>query len=97
MCLHATEAAVKAESEDAAIPKKTKSKKDKGKQTESQEAPESTPVFPKRPPLVSIAAILGGMSTQKQHRILDRGVDILVATPGRLWDILEDVGAVVWS
>ncbi|KAG1776796.1 ATP-dependent RNA helicase [Suillus placidus] len=41
-------------------------------------------------PLVSIAAIVGGMSAQKQRRILDRGVDVLVATPGRLWDILED-------
>ncbi|KAG0706963.1 ATP-dependent RNA helicase [Suillus ampliporus] len=45
------------------------------------------------PPLVSIAAIVGGMSAQKQRRILDRGVDVLVATPGRLWDILgEDEG-----
>ncbi|KAG1826663.1 ATP-dependent RNA helicase [Suillus variegatus] len=42
------------------------------------------------PPLVSIAAIVGGMSAQKQRRILDRGVDVLVATPGRLWDILEE-------
>ncbi|KAI0087341.1 DEAD-domain-containing protein [Irpex rosettiformis] len=41
-------------------------------------------------PLVSIAAIVGGMSAQKQRRILDRGVDILVATPGRLWDILQE-------
>ncbi|KAJ6588976.1 P-loop containing nucleoside triphosphate hydrolase protein [Mycena capillaripes] len=42
------------------------------------------------PPLVSVAAIVGGMSSQKQRRILDRGVDVLVATPGRLWDIMED-------
>lgn len=42
------------------------------------------------PPLVSVAAIVGGMSTQKQRRIIDRGVDVLVATPGRLWDILEE-------
>lgn len=42
------------------------------------------------PPLVSIAAIVGGMSAQKQRRILHRGVDVLVATPGRLWDILEE-------
>jgi len=75
MCLHAAEAAVKPEAKDTAIPDRTEPKKHKGK----------------RPPLVSIAAIVGGMSTQKQHRILDRGVDILVATPGRLWDILEDV------
>ena len=44
------------------------------------------------PPRISVAAIVGGMSLQKQRRILDRGVDVLVATPGRLWDILEEVG-----
>ena len=43
------------------------------------------------PPLVSIAAVVGGMSSQKQRRILERGVDVLVATPGRLWDTLEEV------
>ena len=47
---------------------------------------------PKKPPLVSVAAIVGGMSSQKQRRILDRGVDVLVATPGRLWEMIEDVG-----
>jgi ATP-dependent RNA helicase DDX24/MAK5 len=46
---------------------------------------------PKRPPHVSVAAIVGGMSSQKQRRILNRGVDVLVATPGRLWDIMEEV------
>ncbi|TFK73479.1 DEAD-domain-containing protein [Pluteus cervinus] len=44
----------------------------------------------KRLPLVSCAAIVGGMSSQKQRRVLDRGVDILVATPGRLWDIMQE-------
>jgi ATP-dependent RNA helicase DDX24/MAK5 len=47
----------------------------------------------KPPPHVSVAAIVGGMSSQKQRRILDRGVDVLIATPGRLWDLMEDVGA----
>jgi ATP-dependent RNA helicase DDX24/MAK5 len=42
-------------------------------------------------PRISVAAIVGGMSPQKQKRILDRGVDILVATPGRLWDIMGEV------
>jgi ATP-dependent RNA helicase DDX24/MAK5 len=42
-------------------------------------------------PLLSIAAIVGGMSSQRQRRILDRGLDVLVATPGRLWDIMEEV------
>lgn len=44
-----------------------------------------------KPPLVSAAAIVGGMSSHKQKRILSRGVDVLVATPGRLWDILQEV------
>ncbi|KAF5310717.1 hypothetical protein D9619_008153 [Psilocybe cf. subviscida] len=48
------------------------------------------PVVKKPPPHVSIAAIVGGMSSQKQRRIIDRGVDVLVATPGRLWDIMEN-------
>lgn len=42
-------------------------------------------------PRVSIASIVGGMSSQKQKRLLDRGIDILVGTPGRLWDIIQDV------
>jgi ATP-dependent RNA helicase DDX24/MAK5 len=46
------------------------------------------------PPHVSVAAIVGGMSAQKQKRILDRGVDVLVATPGRLWDIMQDVSQI---
>ncbi|KAH7887065.1 ATP-dependent RNA helicase [Phlebopus sp. FC_14] len=41
-------------------------------------------------PLVSIAVLVGGMSAQKQRRILDRGIDVLIATPGRLWDVLEE-------
>ena len=43
------------------------------------------------PPPVSIATIVGGMSAQKQRRVLERGVDILVATPGRLWDLMGEV------
>ncbi|KAJ7740008.1 ATP-dependent RNA helicase [Mycena maculata] len=58
-------------------------KKGKAKQTDK-------PAETRSPPLVSVAAIVGGMSSQKQRRILDRGVDVLVATPGRLWDIMED-------
>ncbi|KAJ7108563.1 ATP-dependent RNA helicase MAK5 [Mycena epipterygia] len=63
----------------------TKSKKSKGKATQGEKTAEV-----RSPPLVSVAAIVGGMSSQKQRRILDRGVDVLVATPGRLWDIMED-------
>lgn len=46
---------------------------------------------PPNPPIVSVAAIVGGMSLHKQKRILSRGVDVLVATPGRLWDIIQEV------
>ena len=49
------------------------------------------PKVPKLPPLVSVAAVVGGMSPHKQKRILSRGVDVLVATPGRLWDIMQEV------
>lgn len=47
--------------------------------------------MPNPPPLVSVAAIVGGVSPHKQKRILSRGVDVLVATPGRLWDIMQEV------
>lgn len=60
----------------------------KGKEKEKATPNPSTK---RSPPHVSVAAIVGGMSSQKQRRILDRGVDVLVATPGRLWDIMEDV------
>ncbi|KAH9478349.1 ATP-dependent RNA helicase MAK5 [Psilocybe cubensis] len=55
-----------------------------------QSGSSSKPPGKKPPPHVSIAAIVGGMSAQKQRRVIDRGVDVMVATPGRLWDILED-------
>ena len=49
-----------------------------------------------------VHAIYGGVSYTKQFRALDRGVDVLVACPGRLLDLLErgavsleDVGVVV--
>ncbi|KAJ2933972.1 hypothetical protein H1R20_g3167, partial [Candolleomyces eurysporus] len=51
---------------------------------------EGSPAQKKLPPHVSIAAIVGGMSAQKQRRVLDRGLDIIVATPGRLWDLVQD-------
>lgn len=43
----------------------------------------------KKPPRVSVAAVVGGLSQHKQTRVLSRGADIIVATPGRLWDILK--------
>jgi ATP-dependent RNA helicase DDX24/MAK5 len=50
-----------------------------------------TPGSMRLPPPVSVAAVVGGLSAQKQRRIISRGVDVLVATPGRLWDILQEV------
>ncbi|KAI9306160.1 P-loop containing nucleoside triphosphate hydrolase protein [Cunninghamella echinulata] len=38
---------------------------------------------------VKVAAIVGGMSIQKQERQLKYVPDIIVATPGRLWEILS--------
>lgn len=61
-------------------------KKDKSKNEKTEQKQKA-----KAPPLVSVAAIVGGMSAQKQKRVLERGVDVLVATPGRLWDVVEEV------
>ena len=33
--------------------------------------------------------MFGGMSTQKQLRLLRQQPEIVVATPGRLWDIMQ--------
>jgi ATP-dependent RNA helicase RhlE len=38
---------------------------------------------------MSVATVFGGTSLGKNRRDLDRGVDILVATPGRLIDLVE--------
>lgn len=41
--------------------------------------------------LLQIAAIVGGLALPKQQRILKRCPDILVATPGRLWELIQQV------
>jgi len=38
---------------------------------------------------LSMALLIGGVSITDQLRILDRGVDVLIATPGRLLDLFE--------
>ena len=84
---------VKTEEEDV-LPRGKRAGKRKAKGKEKQKAAKDekpAPPTPRGPPPVSVAAIVGGMSPQKQKRILERGVDILVATPGRLWDIIETV------
>ncbi|GAA5996125.1 ATP-dependent RNA helicase [Rhodotorula paludigena] len=40
--------------------------------------------------LVQVVALTGGMSVDKQKRQLERGADVVVATPGRLWDLISD-------
>ncbi|WWC58365.1 uncharacterized protein I303_100905 [Kwoniella dejecticola CBS 10117] len=58
--------------------------------TASEEEGESSDKLKaKSPPRVSIGSVVGGLSAQKQKRILERGCDILVATPGRLWDLIK--------
>ena len=38
---------------------------------------------------VKVLTVIGGASVNKQHEALARGTDVLVATPGRLIDLLE--------
>jgi ATP-dependent RNA helicase RhlE len=49
---------------------------------------ESLKVFTKKSPL-KITSVVGGASINVQAKILERGVDILVATPGRLLDLCD--------
>ena len=36
-----------------------------------------------------VAVLVGGMAIQKQLRVLSKCPDIVVATPGRLWEIID--------
>ncbi|CAC5367502.1 DDX24 [Mytilus coruscus] len=38
---------------------------------------------------LQVATLVGGMSLQKQQRVLKRRPEILVATPGRLWELFR--------
>ncbi|XP_053618288.1 ATP-dependent RNA helicase DDX24 [Plodia interpunctella] len=38
---------------------------------------------------IRIATIVGGMAAVKQERVLQKGPEIVVATPGRLWELLS--------
>jgi ATP-dependent RNA helicase DDX24/MAK5 len=44
-----------------------------------------------------VASIVGGISSQKQERVLSHSPDIVVATPGRLWELLSADDALVQS
>uniref|UniRef100_A0A3Q2DVJ5 ATP-dependent RNA helicase n=1 Tax=Cyprinodon variegatus TaxID=28743 RepID=A0A3Q2DVJ5_CYPVA len=39
---------------------------------------------------IQTAIVVGGMSQQKQRRMLKRRPEILIATPGRLWDLIKE-------
>lgn len=38
---------------------------------------------------VKIAVVVGGMASVKQERILEQCPEIVVATPGRLWELIQ--------
>lgn len=38
---------------------------------------------------IQVVTIVGGMSTEKQERLLKRRPEIVVGTPGRLWEIMS--------
>ena len=39
---------------------------------------------------IKVVAIVGGMAVQKQLRLLGQAPEVIVATPGRLWDIYQE-------
>lgn len=39
---------------------------------------------------IKTAILVGGMSTQKQQRMLNRHPEIVIATPGRLWELIKE-------
>ena len=38
---------------------------------------------------IQIGVLVGGLSTEKQQNILSKHPDIIIATPGRLWDLVK--------
>lgn len=41
---------------------------------------------------IKICPLVGGMSIQKQERLLSYNPTIIIATPGRLWELLNERG-----
>ncbi len=44
---------------------------------------------------LSVALLIGGVSFEEQNKIIDRGADVLIATPGRLIDHVENGGLIL--
>jgi ATP-dependent RNA helicase DDX24/MAK5 len=42
---------------------------------------------------ISICLVIGGMAAPKQERLLSKGPDIVIGTPGRLWEMIESGNA----
>ena len=38
---------------------------------------------------ITMALVIGGMAAPKQERLLNKGPDIVIGTPGRLWELIE--------
>ena len=41
--------------------------------------------------MFQVACIVGGMSEEKQQRVLRGSPEVVVGTPGRLWHLIEQV------
>ncbi|KAK3767116.1 hypothetical protein RRG08_017989 [Elysia crispata] len=39
---------------------------------------------------IKFANVLGGMSVEKQRRVLGKNPEVIIATPGRLWQLIEE-------
>uniref|UniRef100_A0A5S6R501 RNA helicase n=1 Tax=Trichuris muris TaxID=70415 RepID=A0A5S6R501_TRIMR len=39
---------------------------------------------------IKVGLLVGGLSVQKQERLLKSGPDIVIATPGRIWTLVDD-------
>lgn len=42
--------------------------------------------------MLQTIVIVGGLASQKQERLLRGRPDIVIATPGRLWELVQDGG-----
>nr|XP_023015527.1 ATP-dependent RNA helicase DDX24-like [Leptinotarsa decemlineata] len=54
---------------------------------EPSDQPEASGI--RKPIGINVALVVGGMAAVKQERILSKGPEIVVATPGRLWELIQ--------